>query len=98
MDYGVRGEERLSVVGGFAVVTQVKQTFRTVEVGRFDPLATETGVAPVRRFGNRLRALARPHRVAASVTDRRRRQRRHGRAVGGQPRHVSAGGAGDQVP
>ena len=94
-------EERgLRVVGGLAVVTQVQQTLGAVEVRRFDALATQARVAPVRRLRHRLRRLAHARRVAAAASVsgvRRRRQRRYGRAAGREPGHVTAGGAGDEA-
>ena len=98
MDDGVRGKECLGIVGRLAVIAKVKQTFRAVEVRRLDALSTYTRVTPMRRVGERLRHLARAHRVAAtSVSGERRRQRRHWRAVGRQARHMTAGWARDEA-
>ena len=94
------GEQRLRLVCSFAVITQVQQTLRTVEISRLNALTTHTRLAPVSRFRHRLRHLAHAHRVAAaatSVSGGRRRQRGDGRALEGQPGHVTTGGAGDQA-
>ena len=74
VDDGVSREQRLRIMSRFAVITQVQQTLRAVEIGGFNTLTTYTRIAPMRRLGDRLRDLAHAHRVAAtSVTGRRRR-------------------------